>query len=201
MDTFQWILAVATILGGISAVWYFRNEILTWRKSRTPAPPAQMPLAQNPTRARVLDAVLRSDPASDWIRANSNARSVASYRNDANLRFVMKHSDDGVQCDDFQEPWANRHPDRRATGYWCDLFYAATLLERFILVGVDGGRALIPVPKDGAEGLRPNEIRPLDYQVGRIFDTSRTLDEYICRSGLRRIEMPTNNLSDRTREK
>jgi hypothetical protein len=97
----------------------------------------------------------------------------------------MEHSDEGIQNNNFREPWANRHPHAEATGYWCEMFYGATLIERFILVGVDGGRALVPIPKDGRVMGHPDVIRRFDYQIAKVFDTLNTLDEYIRRSGLR----------------
>lgn len=180
----QWILGTATLLGGVSAAWFFWDKIAGWWKHDQAPHSSVLPLSQNPTHEEIARAILASGPK-DWVHKNINAGSVASFRRDANLRFQMEHSEQGIQRGDFREPWANRHPDQSATGYWCDLYYGATIIERFVLVAVDGARALLPMPKRGLPGERPDSVLPLDYQVARIFDTLGTLDEYMRRSGLK----------------
>lgn len=107
-----------------------------------------------------------------------------SYVHNPSLRFEMSHLDDGVQQEHFVAPWANKHPDPKAVGLWCDLFFGSTLIERFILVGVDGMRALVPLPRKLDRTPGGSEIQPLDYKVAKIHDSLNTLDEYIKRSGL-----------------
>ena len=77
------------------------------------------------------------------------------------------------------EDWANNHPDQKAVGYYYNLIYDGALIDRFILVSVDGARASIPVPD-----WKTKKIKRLDYVVGKIYDTMGTLDEYIKRSKL-----------------
>jgi len=101
-----------------------------------------------------------------------------------NLRFEIGYMDDGVQCKDFREPWANRHPDPSATGYWCNLYYGSTLVKKLILVAVDGGRAMLPIPQRGRKNMRSDRVLPLDYKVAQIHDRLGTLEEYMSRSGL-----------------
>jgi hypothetical protein len=180
----QAVLAIATLLGGISAIWYFWDKIVGFRVHRQPAQPSGLPLAQNPTREQILRTVMASQPT-DWARVTTNARTVVSFKNDANLRLQIKYSGERIQCDDFRESWATRHADPSATGYSCELFYGATLVERFILVAVDGGRALLPIPKRALSHAAPDSVLPLDYQIARIFDTTGNLDDYLRWSGLR----------------
>jgi hypothetical protein len=152
------ILSVATILGGIAAIWFFWDKITTWwKKFRRHGQPKQINLASNPTRDNIEKVVLASHPVDDWNHQSDSVRSVSSYKHDMNLRFEIKNMDDGIQCADFKEPWANRHPDPSATGYWCNLFYGSTLVERFILVAVDGGRAMLPIPKKARQILDPSK--------------------------------------------
>lgn len=174
------LLAFFTILGGVAALWFFWDKISGWlarlRKSKSPGPPN---ITSQPSRENIEHVILSSDPAADWNHEMADARSVAAYRRDLNLRFEVNYLDEGKQCDNFVEPWANRHPDPRATGYWCDLYYGSTLVERFILVAVDGGRAMLPIPKKDTD-----KVLLLDYKVAQIHDTLGTLDEYMARSGL-----------------
>jgi hypothetical protein len=141
-------------------------------------------LSLAPTRENIERVILESRPHDDWNRHTDLAKTVYSYKGDVNLRFEMVADDSGIQCADFREPWANNFPDPSATGYWCDLFYGSTHVARYILVAVDGARALLPIPKRGLSGKRPNEVTPFEHQVARIHDTLGTLDEYMRGAGL-----------------
>ena len=183
-------LTAFTILGGLAAIWFFWDKLVAlWGWIQSWGQPEQIDLAMNPTRENIETVILSSDPTEDWNHVTDAVGSVTSYRKDMNLRFQIRYIDDGIQRRDFKEPWASHHPDPSATGYWCDLFYGATRVERFILVAVDGGRAMLPIPKIGPENSRPNIVLPLDYKVAQIHDTLGVLDEYITRSGLIK---PTN---------
>ncbi len=172
------ILAVATFLGGIAAVWFFWDKIKTWFNSD---------LLQNPTHENILRTVLKSDAKADWVKSRTNQKQTVAYVRNPNLRFEMSYLDDGIQRENFKAPWANRHPDPSATGFWCDLYFGQTLIQRFILVGVDGIRAMLPPPTNADGSPGGTAIQPLPYQVAKIHDTPGTLDEYIQRSGLHRV--------------
>jgi hypothetical protein len=160
----------------ITSLWYFWDKIVAWWRP--------INLAENPTRENVEKVIMGSNPSTDWNRESNAVHSIASYKKDLNLRFEIKYTDDGIQNNDFKEPWANRHPDPSATGYWCDLYYSSTLVERFVLVAVDGGRAMLPLPKVGPQGVRPNEVLPFEHKIAQIHDTIGTLESYMKRSGL-----------------
>lgn len=51
------------------------------------------------------------------------------------------------QNDNFQEDWANKPLNSRASSGLVDFFYSGILVYRDIYVAVDGGRALLPLPK------------------------------------------------------
>jgi len=127
----------------------------------------------------ILRLVANSDAKCDWNHVSTGLRSSAVYRHDSNLRFEVSIDDADLQQRDFREAWANKHPDPRATGYYYDLFYGATLVRRFILVGVDGERALLPLPD-----RMSLKVKLLDYKIAQIHDTIGTLDDYIKRPGL-----------------
>ena len=137
-----------------------------------------------PSLSYISNTIRDSDPQEEWEKVSTEISSIAVSKRDVNLRLVMNYLDEGKQCDDFQEEWANRHPDRHATGYWCDTFYGATHVARNILVSVDGGRAILPLPRQrGIEG-KITEVLPLDYRIAQIFDSLGSLDEYMVRSRL-----------------
>lgn len=138
-----------------------------------------------PSISYIEQCILASDPQNDWEQISNNMSSVAINKNDVNLRLVINYSEEGTQCLDFREEWANRHPDPQATGYWCDIYYASTHVWRNILVSVDGGRALLPIPRQVGADEKRSEVLPFDYQLAQIFDSSGTLNEYMFRSNLR----------------
>lgn len=175
MTTLNMTLAIATILGGIAAVWFFWDKIVEFFK------PDRL---KHPSHKNIENLILESSASGDWKKSQTSTRQTISYVHNPNLRFEMSHLDDGVQQENFVAPWANKHPDPKAVGIWCDLFFGSTLIERFILVGIDGMRALVPPPRKPDRTPGGSEIQPLDHKVAKIHDSLNTLDEYIKRSGL-----------------
>lgn len=176
------VLSIATFLGGIAAVWFFWDKVIGFFKRLWPG--EEIDLAVNPTRENIEAAIVRSDAGRDWKRHVDGVRSITSYQRDVNLRFEVTYDDEGTQNADFREPWANRHPDPNATGYWCRLYYGSSLIETFILVSVDGGRAMLPLPTSGEDREHPGAVKSLNHKVAQIHDTLGSLDEYMRRSGL-----------------
>lgn len=90
------------------------------------------------------------------------------------------YDDAGIHNKDFNEPWAVLQTNTPATSYWQDLSYDGALIDRFILVSVNAGKAALPVPDPGS-----SEVSPLNYNVAQIFDEHNTLDEYMGNAGLK----------------
>ncbi len=145
-------------------------------------------LSAAPTKENIERVILNSDPRNDWSLHSDPTKTVCSYKQDVNLRLEMRNDESGVQCEDFREPWANKFPDRSARGYWCDLYYGSSHIGRYVLVAVDGARALLPLPRHGAPGKRPHHVLPLDYRIAEIHDALQTLDQYMRDAGLEVIE-------------
>lgn len=116
--------------------------------------------------------------ADQWERISTNG-DYAFCKEDVNLRIVCNLDEEDIQQEDFQEPWANNFPNPSATGYYYNLYYGSTLLRRFILVSVDGGRALLPLPEIGTM-----EVSQAELKVAEIFDTTGALAEYLNRVGM-----------------
>ncbi len=127
----------------------------------------------------LLNFVKTSNAKEDWNGINKDWTSETFLKEDPRLRFRAKFLDDGIQCQNFKEDWANSHPDPNATGYYYDLCYDGNLIERFILVAVDGGRSSLPTPD-----FYSKLVSRINYKVAQIHDTMGTLDEYIVRSKL-----------------
>ena len=140
--------------------------------------PSRKPI-RDMTHDELLDFVKSSDPKMHWKGITRSWISEVFLKEDPRLRFRAKFTEDGIQNEDFKDKWANRHPDPHATGYWYDLYYDGNLIERFLLVSVDGGRATLPAPD-----WQTGKVTSMNYRVAQIHDTLGTLDEYIRRSGL-----------------
>jgi len=142
----------------------------------------EIALSASPSREEILDAVLSSDSKDDWERqCPGGLRRITFFKKNVNLRFEMDFDDEGMHREDFKEEWATKHPDPKATSYWCNLYYAATHIDRFILVSVDGSRALLPLPINRTTDLR---VKGLDLKVAQIHDSLGSLPEYMLRAGL-----------------
>jgi len=129
----------------------------------------------------ILKFILTTNAKEDWKVLSTNWSSEAFLKEDPRLRFRMRYDEEGIHNDNFVEPWANNHPDSSATSYWCNLLYNGDLIERYILVSIDGGRAIMPLPDRNT--LKVN-LLTLEYKVAEIFDDLNSLEEYIKRAKL-----------------
>ena len=115
----------------------------------------------------------------DWVKPLGH--DTVFHRYDVNLTIGSSHEGEDIQQENFREPWANKFPDERATGYYYNVRYGTTVVARVILVSVDGGRALLPAP-----GIGKKLVPKLEWAVAEIFDTIGTLNEYASRAGFAR---------------
>lgn len=130
-------------------------------------------LSANPNKENIFRAIMSSDSKNHWRRSVK----TVFFKENVNLRFEEIRLDEN-----FYEDWANKHPDPNAVKYYYDLYYGSTIIKRFLLVGVDGSRALLPPPKTSKDLI----VYSLDYKVAQIHDRSGNLEEYMKRSGLKR---------------
>ncbi len=127
----------------------------------------------------ILNFILTTNPKDDWKIITNNWAEEAFLKEDPRLRFRCRYDDEGTHNKNFKEPWANKHPDSKATSYWYNLSYDGSLIERYILVSVDGGRATLPLPN-----ISTSKVKPLPYKIAEIFDQIDSLKDYMQRSGL-----------------
>ncbi len=160
--------ALSVLLLGIAS--FLQHRI----KGSAPKKPGDM------STDELLSVVSASNPISDWDVSYSGRQALAVYKEDPDLRIDHEHNANYLHSDDFREKWANKFPDSRASSYYYDLYYGSSLLKRFLLVHVDGGRASLPMPQS------PDDLRvdKASLNVARIFDNLGTLDDYFSRSGL-----------------
>jgi len=127
----------------------------------------------------ILDFIASSNAKLDWKWIETNWAEEVFLKQDPRLRIRVRRDEAGIHDKDFNEPWAIALSDPTANSYWYDLSYDGALIDRFILVSVDGGKADLPVPDPDTR-----EVDPLNYKVAQIFDEHNILEEYMGRAGL-----------------
>lgn len=136
-------------------------------------------LTEEPSFANLFAHIMESDSVDDWHRTRTNDWvEIACFKSNVNLRFEIHYDENGTQNENFVADWANCYPSKSAKGYFVQLRFGSTLIDTFVLVSVDGGRALLPVPKPGTL-----KVPPVNFKIAQIFDSGSLID-YFFRSGL-----------------
>ncbi len=133
------------------------------------------------TLQEIMQIVFNSS-RDDWVESESpdtvdeKNYTVYAYKQDLNI-YIKE-----TMGSDFHEDWTDCHPDKDAYQSLTYIYYGATLVRKIILVGVDGGRATLPMPE--LPRSAENSISRDMYNYAKIFDSLNTLDDYLTRSGL-----------------
>ena len=125
----------------------------------------------------LFSAIIESNPEEVWHRLEHKGAQRAVFKNDLNLRIESHHTDD-LLVDPFEEDWATQHPDPHAASYAFNIYYGATLVTFVVLVSVDGGRALLPLPE-----FHTKTPKLFDFAVAAIINKA-DLFKYMERAGL-----------------
>lgn len=128
----------------------------------------------------LLAFVETTDAYSDWSCIRTNWAEEAFSKEDPRLRIRTRSDNEGLHIKGFDEPWAKKFPDPVAHSYWYELTYDGALIDRFIMVSVDGARAKLPLPNRNTL-----QVPLIAYRVAQIFDQINTLDKYMERAALR----------------
>lgn len=126
----------------------------------------------------ILSFMTTTNPRSDWSGVSKNWSSERFLKEDPRLRMLMRYDEDGIQNDDFIDPWANKWLHPKATGYWCDIYYDRNLIERIVLVSVDDGACFLPTPT-----FESNKANELSYFCASNFDSLNNLGRYFSEAG------------------
>ena len=141
-------------------------------------------LIDNPSLENIRHHILAANSKHDWQVQSIGLRTTAIYSSNVNLRVEVNYTDEGTQCDDFKEDWANVSIKPQATGYWCDIYFGQSHIDRTILVSVDEGRALLPLPRKVNASGKLRVVEPYDYRIAELLDTQETLYRYFSQAGL-----------------
>lgn len=142
-------------------------------------------LIEKPSVDNILNHVLYSNPKMDWDTDSSSWKTTFFYKLNVNLRIEVNYDEEGIQQNNFIDSWANCFLHKEATGYWCNIYFGMSRIYRTVLVSVDGGRALLPIPTEQNELGEFLIVKPFNYKVAEIFDTSESLHYYFMKSGLK----------------
>jgi len=134
-----------------------------------------------PSGANSVDAikklVIDSEP-DDWDY--NDDRGVFTLKSDASVQIRQINRDD---FEKFEEDWVERYPDPVAYRDKYELLFNGNFIEEFFLIGVDGLRMSIPLPK-ASNDLRISERQ---YRLGKIINNKMKgydLDDYLGRAGI-----------------
>lgn len=141
-------------------------------------------LSDNPSLENIRHHILAAHSKHDWQVQSIGLRTTAIYSSNVNLRVEVNYTDEGTQCEDFKDDWANVSIKPQATGYWCDIYFSQSHIGRTILVSVDEGRALLPLPRKQNTSGKLRVVEPYDYRIAELFDTQETLYRYFSQAGL-----------------
>ena len=101
----------------------------------------------------LLDFVEASAAKRDWISIAAGQTEELFCARETRLRIVHHIGEQGIQNENFQEPWAQNFPDSHARGLWYDIEFDGGCIRRILVVAVDGFRAYIASCQDKSEIL------------------------------------------------
>lgn len=167
---------ITVALGSLSVIFFGAAQVI----QRKFEPQVKQEKKFDELSTDELLQVIKESSPDDWDLNFSQDAEIAVFKKNLSLRIETRHTENFVHNDDFREKWANGFPDPHATSYYYHLYFGATRLKEFIFVSVDGGRALLPLPKSAKE----LNVEPIRYKIAVIFDQFGTCDEYMRMAGL-----------------
>lgn len=147
-----------------------------------------------------IDLVARSGPA-DWnvetgpvfLQGAPDAEgrpsghsAIMAYRRDLSVTMAY-----GMVCrEEVRAEWARAFPDPRSSMRYLDFFYNSALVFREVLIAVDGGQCVLPIPNPGPTSPYevPRRKRDVARLVHQITNPMRDFDDYFSHANLRAID-------------
>lgn len=139
----------------------------------------------------LLLTITKSSP-SDWNVVHDVKEmigghfSIATYKPDLSISMAW-----GIEYRDrFDEPWTSNFSDKNASGDYLDLFYMGTLVDRTVLIFVDGGRAALPMPTTAEDLTVSSGYAALARLVDNLQTRVSQFDRYFKQAGLIEVDAP-----------
>ncbi|NUQ76541.1 MAG: hypothetical protein HUU21_23625 [Polyangiaceae bacterium] len=105
-----------------------------------------------------------------------------------NLSITMAY---GMVCsEDVRHDWANNFPDPKAASHYVDFFFNSALVFRDVVVAVDGGQGILPLPNPGPTSPYevPRRRRDIARLIHQLTNPARDFDEYFSQARFKAIE-------------
>ncbi|MGY4572576.1 hypothetical protein [Bradyrhizobium sp. USDA 3256] len=134
-----------------------------------------------PTFAQDIQQVSGGHPV-PWVEIDEH-HSLLVLRTDLRISIALGLT----HLEDFQEDWATKFADRKASSSWVDFRYNGVPVLRELRVLVDGARAGLPVPQFGKV-----DIPERQYNIWRLIDAvvgSGNFADYFKRAGLQTVDV------------
>ena len=95
-----------------------------------------------------LIGLVKRSSCFDWIWHDE--RGIAVFKPNVNISIHARRDDDD---EPFEEEWAMKFPNARATKMRFDLYLGPCFVKDYYFVSVDGGRAALPYPAIGTMSI------------------------------------------------
>lgn len=86
----------------------------------------------------------------------------------------------------FSEPWTEKFPDQKASSYYVECRYFATILKKALYILCDGGRYRVPAPEH-KNGEWVIDTSSLEYKISEIYRQYHPLPKMLAMAGVRFI--------------
>ena len=116
-----------------------------------------------------IQEMIQSSQGDDWLY--DEKQESFTFKSDKELQIRR------TQSRPFNETWARKFSDKGSDLLEYDVYYNKTFMEKKYLVGIDGERAIVPLPTSSEE----LSFRDEDIHFARIINRLSRLDEYIER--------------------
>ncbi|MFT8809232.1 hypothetical protein [Gluconobacter sp.] len=120
--------------------------------------------------------ILSTSSRSDWVIDET----LGTFTFKCDLLLNIKRVEEDERRE-FPEVWTKRFADKSAYKTHYDVLYGASILVRKMLVSVDGGRAVLPLPESATNLV----VTEADLNFARIIDEPSAVNEYFDRSEMK----------------
>ena len=129
-----------------------------------------------------IEQTIEDQDMSAWrnvsVASSDSEQEVFVFAGDVNLRICIGSTEEEL----FDESWARNFPDKNAKRVHGCVYYGSSPVYQFLLIAVDGHRALLPMPKSSTELVVSN----LDYSIACIVAPNRIVfNEKFSNAGLK----------------
>lgn len=129
-----------------------------------------------------LLAMIRFGDTQDWTYFPRLRR--LTYNPDPSFTIEIDSDDDT----EFREEWMKVFPDKTGSKHYVTLRHNNSVLADEIFIGVDGGRALLPLPEPGfEEPITTYFKRTLGTIISKVMDREDVYEQYLTDAKFRQI--------------